>query len=90
MGKLFERLESYKKQMREYAKQHQMILANDVFDILEQLQDDLKEDTENVIDELEKTSVEVHTYSLDRGNVATKKLISLETAINTIKERWNK
>lgn len=54
MGKTSERLNGYQMQMSIYAAQHQMILASDVLDMVEQLQDDLKDDTEAVVAELEK------------------------------------
>lgn len=59
MGKTSERLEAYQIQMSIYAEQHKMILASDVLDMIEQLQDDLKDDIENVVAELEKRSNEV-------------------------------
>jgi hypothetical protein len=54
MGKTSERLNDYQTQMSIYAEQHNMILASDVLDMIEQLQDDLKDDTEKVVAELEK------------------------------------
>lgn len=49
MDKTSERLKGYQMQMSIYAAQHQMILASDVLDMIEQLQDDLKDDTEAVV-----------------------------------------
>ena len=54
MGKTSERLEAYQTQMSIYAEQHKIILASDVLDMIEQLQDDLKDDIEKVVAELEK------------------------------------
>ena len=53
MGKTSERLEAYQTQMSIYAEQHKLILASDVLDMIEQLQDDLKDDIEKVVAELE-------------------------------------
>jgi hypothetical protein len=52
MGKTSERLNDYQTQMSIYAEQHNMILASDVLDMIEQLQDDLKDDIEKVVAEL--------------------------------------
>lgn len=46
MGKTSERLETYQTQMSIYAEQHKMILASDVLDMIEQLQDDLEDTVE--------------------------------------------
>lgn len=54
MSKTSERLDNYITQMQEQADQHSMILASDVLDMLEQLQDDLKDAIEKVVEELEK------------------------------------
>ena len=59
MGKTSERIETYQTQMSIYAEQHKIILANDVLDMIEQLQDDLKDDIEKVVAELEKQSYEI-------------------------------
>lgn len=53
MSKTAERLNGYQIQMSIYAEQHKMILASDVLDMIEQLQDDLKNDVEKVVEELE-------------------------------------
>jgi hypothetical protein len=53
MGKTSERLEAYQTQMSIYAEQHKIILASDVLDMIEQLQDDLKDDIDKVVEELE-------------------------------------
>ena len=54
MGKTSERLEAYQTQMSIYAEQHKIILASDVLDMIEQLQDDLKDDIEKIVAELDK------------------------------------
>lgn len=60
MSKLSDRLNDYQTQMSIYAEQHKLILASDVLDMIEQLQDDLKDDIKNVVAELEKEK-EIHT-----------------------------
>lgn len=57
MGKTSERLEAYQTQMSIYAEQHKIILASDVLDMIEQLQEDLKDDIEKVVAELEEMQV---------------------------------
>lgn len=54
MSKTSDRLKDYQTQMSIYAEQHKLILASDVLDMIEQLQDDLKDDVEKVVAELEK------------------------------------
>lgn len=54
MSKISDRLKDYQTQMSIYAEQHKLILASDVLDMIEQLQDDLKDDVEKVVTELEK------------------------------------
>ena len=48
-----QRLKDYQLQMSIYAEQHKMLLASDVLDMIEQLQDDLKDDVDKVIEQLE-------------------------------------
>ena len=52
MSKLSDRLNDYQIQMSIYAEQHKIILANDVLDMIEQLQEDLEDDIEKVVAEL--------------------------------------
>ena len=47
-----QRLKDYQLQMSIYAEQHKMLLASDVRDMIEQLQDDLKDDMNNVVEQL--------------------------------------
>ena len=54
MSKTSERLEGYQTQMSIYAEQHKVILASDVLDMIEQLQDDLKDDVEKLVAKLEE------------------------------------
>lgn len=54
MSKISERLEAYQTQMSIYAEQHKVILASDVLDMIEQLQDDLKDSIDKVVEDLEE------------------------------------
>ena len=54
MSKISDRLNDYQTQMSIYAEQHKIILANDVLDMIEQLQEDLEDDIEKVVAELEE------------------------------------
>ena len=49
-----QRLKDYQLQMSIYAEQHKMLLASDVIDMIEQLQDDLKDDVDKVVKQLEE------------------------------------
>ena len=49
-----QRLKDYQFQMSIYAEQHKMLLASDVLDMIEQLQDDLKDDMNKVVKQLEE------------------------------------
>ena len=53
-----QRLKDYQLQMNIYAEQHKMLLASDVLDMIEQLQEDLKDDVDKVVEQLEKASWE--------------------------------
>ena len=55
-----QRLKDYQLQMSIYAEQHQMLLASDVLDMIEQLQDDLTNDKDKVVEQLEND--EKHTF----------------------------
>lgn len=72
MGKTSERLEVYQTQMSIYAEQHKIILASDVLDMIEQLQDDLKDDIEKVVAELE----ELKEKSLSSYDYETMKIVT--------------
>ena len=43
-----QRLKDYQLQMSIYAEQHNMLLTSDVLDMIEQLQDDLKDDVDKM------------------------------------------
>ena len=49
-----QRLKDYQLQMSIYAEQRKMLLASDVLDMIEQLQDDLKDEVDKVIKQLEE------------------------------------
>jgi len=81
MSKTSERLKGYQTQMSIYAEQHQMILASDVLDMIEQLQDDLKDDVDAVVAEL-NTAESVKVFgSLNSGN----RLIPVKDSIDIVK-----
>ena len=54
MSKTSKRLKAYQRQMSIYAEQHKIILASDVLNMIEQLQDDLKDDIDDIVSELEE------------------------------------
>ena len=45
-----------------YAEQHNMLLSSDVLDMIEQLQDDLKDDVDKVVEQLEDYGNEEMCY----------------------------
>lgn len=80
MGKTSERLEAYQTQMSIYAEQHKLILASDVLDMIEQLQDDLKDDIEKVVAELEKKRIEVQKMKNDCIALSDMEVCDIENA----------
>lgn len=60
-----QRLNDYQLQMSIYAEQHKMLLASDVLDMIEQLQDDLKDDMNKVVEQLEDYLFEKYCVELD-------------------------
>lgn len=82
MGKTSERLETYQTQMSIYAEQHKIILASDVLDMIEQLQDDLKDDISNVVEELDNAESVKIFGSLNSGN----RLIPVSDAIDIVRK----
>ena len=60
-----QRLKDYQLQMSIYAEQHKMLLASDVLDMIEQLQDDLKDDVDKVVEQLEDYLFEKYCVELD-------------------------
>ena len=81
MGKTSERLEAYQTQMSIYAEQYKMILASDVLDMIEQLQDDLKDDVEKVVAELK----ELPNREADYYYASSNDVIDREDAIDIVK-----
>lgn len=72
MSKLSDRLNDYQTQMSIYAEQHKIILANDVLDMIEQLQEDLEDYVEKVVAELEEMkslSEDAVEYEKRSGNI---------------------
>ena len=59
MSKTSDRLKYYQTQMSIYAEQHKLILASDVLDMIEQLQDDLRNDVEKVVAELKEITYDM-------------------------------
>ena len=72
-----QRLNDYQLQMSIYAEQHKMLLASDVLDMIEQLQDDLKDDVDKVVAQLEKESYQEWCDS--------PKVVELKDAIEIVK-----
>ena len=62
MSKISERLNDYQTQMSIYTEQHKIILANDVLDMIEQLQEDLEDDIDKVVAELETLRIDKCNY----------------------------
>ena len=60
-----QRLNDYQLQMSIYAEQHKLLLASDVLDMIEQLQDDLKDDVDKVVEQLEDYLFEKYCVELD-------------------------
>ena len=76
-----QRLKDYQLQMSIYAEQHQMLLASDVLDMIEQLQDDLKDDEDKVVEQLQDRS----TLSRPVGWTKSYEIITLDDAIEIVK-----
>ena len=76
-----QRLNDYKLQMGMYTQQHQMLLASDVLDMIEQLQDDLKDDEDKVVEQLQDRS----TLSRPVGWTKSYEIITLDDAIEIVK-----
>lgn len=87
MGKTSERLEAYQTQMSIYAEQHKIILASDALDMIEQLQDDLKDDIEKVVAELEskRDCRELTNYYGDVIGVRNIDTIKIDKAIDIVR-----
>ena len=57
-----QRLKDYQLQMSIYAEQHNMLLVSDVLDMIEQLQDDLKDDVDKAVAQLEEYREEMEQF----------------------------
>ena len=87
-----QRLKDYQLQMSIYAEQHKMLLASDVLDMIEQLQDDLKDDMNKVIKQLEEVgqkmseSKSIQKYGKSSpANHRYYKAVSVKRAIEIVK-----
>ena len=87
-----QRLKDYQLQMSIYAEQHKMLLASDVLDMIEQLQDDLKDDMNKVIKQLEEVgqkmseSKSIQKYGTSSpANHRYYKAVSVKRAIEIVK-----
>ena len=86
MSKTSDRLKDYQTQMSIYAEQHKLILASDVLDMIEQLQDDLKDDVEKIIAGLKSSNYKKSYISNGENTYKTIKAISKNKAINITKK----
>ncbi len=87
-----QRLKDYQLQMSIYAEQHKMLLASDVLDMIEQLQDDLKDDMNKVVKQLEEVgqkmseSKSIQKYGKSSpANHRYYKAVSVKRAIEIVK-----
>lgn len=78
------RLEMYQIQMSIYAEQHKLILATDVLDMIEQLQDDLNADIEKVVADLKEWTFNADV-NIGDGTITNHDLIASEIAIDIVK-----
>lgn len=87
MSKISERLETYQTQMSIYAEQHKIILASDVLDMIEQLQDDLKDTIDDIVAELESAENYYCDDTLDEEcNLIMFKSIRQDIAIEIVRK----
>ena len=63
-----------------YAEQHKIILASDALNMIEQLQDDLKDDMEKVVAELENQRIEVQKMRNDCIALSDAEVYDIENA----------
>lgn len=80
MSRISERLEVYQTQMSIYAEQHRLILASDVLDMIEQLQDDLNDAVNDIVEKLEEDNT--CRYRLE-GYIPKRKAIEIVKAGGT-------
>lgn len=87
-----QRLKDYQLQMNIYAEQRKMLLASEVLDMIEQLQDDLKDDVDKVVEQLEEVgqkmseSKSIQKYGKSSpANHRYYKAVSVKRAIEIVK-----
>ena len=81
-----QRLEDYQLQMSIYAEQHKMLLASDVLDMIEQLQDDLKDDVDKVVEQLEdRKSLMMETLKISEADIDRGRIYGINKAIEIVK-----
>lgn len=87
MSKTSERLEAYQTQISIYAEQHKVILASDVLDMIEQLQEDLKDDVEKVVEELDSAENYYYDDEIDEeGDLIMVKSVRQDVAIDIVRK----
>lgn len=81
-----QRLKDYQLQMSIYAEQHNMLLTSDVLDMIEQLQDDLKDDVDNVVEQLEdRKSLMMETLKISEADIDRGRIYGINKAIEIVK-----
>ena len=81
-----QRLKDYQLQMSIYAEQHNMLLASDVLDMIEQLQDDLKDDVDKVVEQLEdRKSLMMETLKISEADIDRGRIYGINKAIEIVK-----
>ena len=81
-----QRLKDYQLQMSIYAEQHNMLLASDVLDMIEQLQDDLKDDVDKVVEQLEdRKSLMMETLKSSEADIDRGRIYGINKAIEIVK-----
>ena len=81
-----QRLKDYQLQMSIYAEQHNMLLTSDVLDMIEQLQDDLKDDVDKVVEQLEdRKSLMMETLKISEADIDRGRIYGINKAIEIVK-----
>ena len=81
-----QRLKDYQLQMSIYAEQHNMLLTSDVLDMIEQLQDDLKDDVDKVVEQLEdRKSLMMETLKISEADIDRGRIYGMDKAIEIVK-----
>ena len=81
-----QRLKDYQLQMSIYAEQHNMLLTSDVLDMIEQLQDDLKDDVDKVVEQLEdRKSLMMETLKISEADIDRGRIYGMDKAIEIAK-----